>query len=313
MTFKNWIFSEYNELGISNNLNGAWKLPHIIVLLLTIGISVAIALLLRKKSERTRYTTVFTISLLILFFEIARRLINFIKCGDGQMSPNDFFFIVLPRPWCAISCWLLIASPFVNKKWFYNFTAMNALLCGIIFFSYPTAAGFNSDVWLFENYYSIFTHMLLLIGSISLMTLKMTDFKYVEEGGGWKKSAIRELIALVCVFLYATVLVVFNIEKNPLYFMPTGDYVLAGSKVHIANDVMDIVGVPSGLFLVLYVIFLVFYFNLYYLIQNRVQVGEFFKACFAKVKGWFAKKAVAEQATEAAQTAETQDEQTESE
>ena len=89
--------------------------------------------------------------------------------------------------------------------------------------------------------------------------------------------------------------------------MPTGDYVLNGSKVHIANDVMDIVGLPSGLFLIVYALFLAFYFNLYYLIQNRTQTVAFFKSVVGKVKGLFVKKVAETQETEeAAETVETQ-------
>ena len=91
----------------------------------------------------------------------------------------DALWIIIPKPWCAVSCWLLIACVFVKKSWFYNFASLSALLCSVIFFSYP-GVGYNNEHLLFENWYSILTHALLLTMSITLIVLKFTDFRYRE-------------------------------------------------------------------------------------------------------------------------------------
>lgn len=50
-----------------------------------------------------------------------------------------------------------------------------------------------------------------------------------------------------------------KIESDPMYFMP-------------GNDVMDILGVGYPLYLVLYIIFIIIYFNIFYLIDDRKKV-----------------------------------------
>ncbi len=241
MTFREWIFSNYTNPSI----NGQWKPLHIITLCLSIAIIVIISIFCNKNSKR-RKIALYTLVSIILFFEISRRVINVIK---GNVTDFDsFMYCFLPRPWCAISCWLLIISPLVNKKFFYNFASMSSLLCAIIFFAYP-GAGFNNKYILFENLYSISTHALLLITSIVLICLKFTDFKY-------HKGIYKEIIILLCVFAYAFIeIFLLKVESDPLYFMK-------------GNDVQEILGFSYGLFLVVYVIFLAIYFNAFYVIQK---------------------------------------------
>jgi hypothetical protein len=157
--------------------------------------------------------------------------------------------IILPKPWCAISCWAVIACVFVKKTFFYNFTSLSALLCSFIFFCYP-GVGFNNEHLLFENWYSILTHALLLTTSITLMVLKYTDFRYREF---WKVA-----LGVVLTFAYALVeIFVLHIHADPLYFMPNGD---------IQADILKL---PYGLYLFLYITLIVLYINAPYLITYR--------------------------------------------
>ena len=112
---------------------------------------------------------------LILTFEITRRVVNFIKADYFDF--NSVMYLLLPRPWCAISCWALMLSTIINKKFFYNFTSITSLLCALVFFAYP-GVGFNNEYILFENLYSIATHSLVLVMSILLITLRFTKFEY---------------------------------------------------------------------------------------------------------------------------------------
>lgn len=242
MNFYEWITSTANN----PKINGQWGTLHIIVLVACIGIIVTLALLLRKRSDKARKIVIWVLVGLIAFFELARRIINL--CKNTDWSASNIAYILIPRPWCAISCWCLMASAFVNKKFFYNFASVTALLCSVIFFAYP-GAGFNNVYIEFENLYSIATHSLLLITSITLITLKFTDFKYK---GCWK-----ELICLAVVFLYAGLEIALNIESDPLYFMP-------------GNDVQEIFGVGYGAFIVIYIVFMLIYLNAFYLINEGV-------------------------------------------
>ena len=245
MTFKQWLFSSYPNTSHA----GQWGPVHITVLLACIATIVAVALIFRKRSDKTRKIVLWVMVGVILTFEIARRVINFIKMDDYTL--NNVLYALLPRPWCAIACWSLIISAIVNKKFFYNFASITALLCAIIYFAYP-GAGFNDKYFLFENVYSITTHSMLLVTSISLITLKFTDFKYK---GMWK-----ELICLAVVYLYALLeMYVLKIATDPLYFMP-------------GNDIQEILGVGNALYVVIYFVFMIIYVNIFYLINDRKNV-----------------------------------------
>ncbi len=245
MTFLDWIYSSYDNPSV----NGRWGWQHIVTLVCCVAAIVAFALIFRKRSEKTRKIVLWTLVFLIFAFEISRRVINF--CKMTEFTWHEFWRTLLPRPWCAISCWSLIASIFVNKKFFYNFCSMSSLLCALIFFAYPSV-GFNNQYILFENLYSITTHSLLLVTSISLITLKFTEFNY--------RTIWKEVICLAVVFIYAFFeIYVLKIEADPLYFMP-------------GNDVQDVFKVSYPLFLVIYIAFLIVYVNVFYLIGDRKNV-----------------------------------------
>ena len=250
MSFKEWLFSSYPN----PDINGQWGLPHIFVLALSIAIIVALALIFRKKDDKTRYIVICVLAGIILFFELARRTINIIKTDDYSL--NNLLYIFLPRPWCAISCWSIIAATIFRKKFMFNFASFSSLLCAIIFFAYP-GAGFNNKYILFENLYSIATHTLLLITSITFITLKQTKFVYNDI---WK-----EMIYLFVVFAY-TMLEIYGlkISDDPMYFMPN-------------NDVQDILGLSYGAYLPLYILFMFVYINIFYLIDDRHKVKSIFK------------------------------------
>ena len=248
MSFSDWIYSSYPNPGI----NGQWGLLHIIVLVLCIALIVAFALIFRKRSLRTRRIVIWVLVGLILFFEIARRVINLIKLNGGG-NFGDYLYCLLPRPWCAIACWSLIIATIFNKKFLYNFASMTALLCALIFFAYP-GVGFNNQYILFENLYSIATHSLLLVASITLITLKFTKFEYKTI---WKEGiCLAVILAYVFLEIYG-----LKIESDPMYFMP-------------GNDVMEILGVNYPVYLVIYIVYIIIYFNIFYLIDDRKNVFQ---------------------------------------
>lgn len=247
MTFKDWIFS--NRPSDNQTIAGQWGWLHITTLLVCIATIITLALVFRKRSEKARKIVIWILVGIIFVFEMSRRSINLIKTTD--YSAHNLLHTLLPRPWCAIACWSLIASVLVNKKFFYNFASTTALLCAIIYFAYP-GTGFNDKYIVFENVYSITTHGMLLITSITLITLKFTKFEY--------KNIWKELICLGFVFLYAILeIFVLKIEADPLYFMPGG-------------DIQDIFGVQWGVYLTIYIIFVVIYLNMFYLIDDRKNV-----------------------------------------
>lgn len=250
MSFKEWAFSSYPNPSI----NGQWGVLHIIVLLACIATIILLTLFFRRSNEKTHRIILWILVGLIFIFEISRRIINFAKMEN--FTWNGFLYNLFPRPWCAISCWMLIISAIVNKKFFYNIASITSLLCAVIFFAYP-GVGFNNQYILFENLYSIATHSLLLVASITLITLKFTSFKY--------ESIWKELICLAAIYLYAFFeMFVLNIEQDPLYFMPN-------------NDIHDILGLNYPGFLFAYIVFVFIWVNSFYFISN-------YKRIFSKLK-----------------------------
>ncbi len=249
MTFKDWIYSRYANPAEQNQ----WGILHISVLVICIATIVALAFTVRK-SKKASNITIITLASIILFLEVLRRVLNFTRhlVYGGEFATNfrNIAYYLLPRPWCAISCWIVISTLIFKKKFLYNLASMNALICALIFFAYPSV-GFNNKYMLFENVYSITTHSLLLITSISMITLNHADFRY-SRGKKWTETALVELIGIALVFAYATLEILLNIEADPLYFMAN-------------NDVMKILGFSHAVYLIAYTLFLALYFNLFYL------------------------------------------------
>ena len=242
MTFKQWIFSSYSP---NPHIDGQYGLLHILTLVFIALFITVSTLLLRNKSEKAKRIVLIIIASIILFFEVLRRIINLIKTEEFVLL--NLVKTLVPRPGCAISCWLVMLAVLLNKKFMYNFASIIGVLCGVIFFIYP-GAGYNNRYILFENVYSIVTHMLFTTASICFITYKFTDFRY--------KNIWKELICFAVLAVYVLLEIVFKVELDPFYFMPN-------------NDVQDIVGLSYPLFITLYSIFIVIYLNLYYLIQDR--------------------------------------------
>ena len=245
MTFIEWLYSSYPN----PHVNGQFGLAHILTMVCIAIFVVLSTIFLKKKSQKSKRIVLFVIAMIILIFELARRGINFCKTTDYSL--NNVLRILLPRPGCAISCWLVIIAVIVNKKFLYNFTSIVAFLCGLIFFAYP-GVGFNNQYILFENLYSIVTHSALFALSICFITYGFTEFKY--------KPIWKELISLAVMLVYVFLeIYVLKIEGDPFYFMP-------------ANEVQDIIGLSYDLYLPLYLIFMVIYYNIFYLIGDRKNV-----------------------------------------
>ncbi len=257
MTFKDWLF----ETGdfVNPYYAGQWKTLHILTLLLVV-ISVIILTLVANKSKRanTKKRILFILSSLIIFFEICQRVIYFIRLyhfNVVDMQGLNAFWIIIPKPWCAVACWLMIAAPFVNKKFFYNFASISGLLCTLVFFAYP-GVGFNNEYIMFSNLYSIVTHSLLLISSIYLITTKFTSFKYKEI---WKVA-----ICFLLTFIYGLLeIFVFKTFDDPMYFMPDGD---------IQANILKI---SYSLYIILYILVIIIFINIFYFIGDRKNLKKF--------------------------------------
>ncbi len=252
MTFEQWFFGLIDNPRVEKQ----WGLFHILTLVFCVVCIFAFNFIVKHSKNKQKASKIIIITLvsLILFFEIARRIMLLGRkyfYNDG----TTLIWIMLPRPWCAIACWAIIASVIVNKKFFYNYASLSALLCSFIFFCYP-GVGYNNQYMLFDNIYSIFTHALLLISSITLITLKFTEFRYKDF---WKF-----FVCLILTYVYGFIeIYVLKIYEDPMYFMPNGD---------IQADILKI---SYGLYIVLYVLLILVYTNAFYLIQDRKNVKNY--------------------------------------
>lgn len=263
MTFNQWFFGGIDNPRVENQ----WGVLHILTMVLSIALIVAFYFIAKrsKNREKTAKIIIITLVSMILFFEITSRIMYIGKkyfLHQPGMEELSWVWILLPKPWCAIACWALMASVVVNKKFFYNYASLSALLCSFIFFCYP-GVGFNNEKLLFDNWYSILTHALLLITSISLITLKFTEFKYKDF---WKFA-----ICLGATFIYGLIeIYILKVQSDPMYFMPNGD-IQAG-----------ILNISYGLYLFLYILLITVYTNAFYLVQDKKTVKNFFNKLLKK-------------------------------
>ncbi|MBQ9710563.1 MAG: YwaF family protein [Clostridia bacterium] len=263
MTFQQWFFGGIDNPRVENQ----WGALHITTMVISIALMLAFYFITKysKNRDKTRKIIVITLASLILFFEITSRIMyigkKYVLFQPGT-EDLSLIWIILPKPWCAISCWVLMASVVINKKFFYNYASLSALLCSVIFFSYP-GVGFNNEHIIFDNIYSIVTHALLLTMSVTLITLRFTEFRYKDF---WKLA-----ICFIATFAYGIIeIYVLKIQSDPMYFMPGGD-IQAG-----------ILKISYGLYLFLYIFLFIVYVNAFHLIQDRKNVKQFFAKHFKK-------------------------------
>lgn len=259
MTLSQWLFGGFDNPRVENQ----WGPLHIATLVVCVAAILAFYFITKKSAnkDKTKKIIICSMAGAIAFFEVMIRFVYFMKLyyfHHEAMNGTDALWIMLPKPWCAIACWLLIASVFVRKPFFYNLASLSALLCSVIFFAYP-GVGYNNQYLIFENWYSILTHALLLTMSITLIVLKFTDFQYREI---WKVAigfALTVVYSLLEIFVLKTPLGT-PIYADPMYFMPNGD-IQAG-----------ILGIDYGLYLTAYIALILVYVNSFYLVtflRNR--------------------------------------------
>ena len=166
MKFSDWFYSNYDNVS-SVPIKGQWGFLHITVLVLVIAFIVASSILLKNKDRKTKRIVLWVMVGILLLFGITRRIAIFTK--NGFVDLNYFIHVMLPRPGCAISCWLIIISVIADKKFLYNITVILGMISAVIFFAYP-GVGFNHSILLFENIYSIVTHAIILSACVCFIT-----------------------------------------------------------------------------------------------------------------------------------------------
>ena len=172
MSFKDWWTNENNpKLPKSEYLYNA---RHIIVLVITVLLCVALTLLFYKRSEKAKRILFYVLGAIFLFFEILSRIVNL--CVTNNYSWQHILEILLPMHICSVMVWVLIIGVFTRTQFLFNFGAIGGLLATLAFLLYP-AVGLNREYMSFTCIYSTFSHMLGFVTSVILMTLGVAKFE----------------------------------------------------------------------------------------------------------------------------------------
>lgn len=247
MTFKQWLFSE-----LPNPHHSPYTIWYGLALIFIVSFVIISTILLKNKSQRTKRNVLLILVLILTSFELIRRGVNLYKTTDYSL--HNTLHILLPRPGCAISGWLVIFATLSDKKWFYTFAAQIGLLCGLIFFISP-GAGFNRELIQFEEVYSMVSHILFFTCSICFVTYQLAEFKFK-----YIRSQALCFMTLIC---YVAFEMITKIESDPFCILPNGD----------VHSILS--GLPYWAFAVIAFAFLVIFFTSFYLINDRKAVNKF--------------------------------------
>ncbi len=235
MSFKDFWTNENNpSLSKSEYL---YNTRHIIVLGLTVLACVILTWIFYKRSDRTKQILFYVLASILLFFEIASRVVNLIIAESYTFA--SVMEILLPMHMCSVMVWVFIIAIFSKNQFLLNFGAIGGLLATLIFLLYP-AVGLNRVYMSFTCIYSTFSHMLGFITVILLMTLKRVRFEF--------KKIWQPFLCFAIMFAWGALL-------NWVIF-PGSDY------MYLRNDPLEL-GLPFP-YHILYAAIIAVYITLFY-------------------------------------------------
>ncbi len=146
---------------------------HIIVLVVTVIACIALTLLFYKRSQKTKRILFCTIGGIMLFLELASRIVNLIILDEWTFA--TVAEKILPMYICSVMVWVFIFAIFTKNQLLIDFGVIGGLLATLAFLLFP-ATGLNKANMTFTCLYSIISHMLGFICAINLITLKQVKF-----------------------------------------------------------------------------------------------------------------------------------------
>ena len=217
---------------------------HIIVLALVIFTSIVLSLIFYRKSQKAKNILIVVLVSILLFFEIASRVVNL--CIETDFSWQNIFKIILPLHVCSVMVWILIIAAFTRKQVLFNFAVIGGLLATAGFLLYP-AVGLNRTYMSFTCLYSTISHSVGFVCAILLMTLGFAKFE-------WKK-IWQPLLCFAIMFGWGA-LVDFVI-------LPGSDY------MYLRNDPLELnLSFPYH---ILYAAILIGYILIFYIVYWLIQ------------------------------------------
>lgn len=175
MSFKDFWTDENNPtLPKSEYLYGT---KHIIVLVVTVLACIVLSLIFYKRSEKTKRILFGIIAGILLFFEVASRIVNLMIAETYTVE--SVMKILLPMHICSVMVWVFIVAIFTNIKFLKNFAVIGGLLATVAFLAYP-AVGLNKTYFSFSCLYSTFSHMLGFVTGVLMLTLGAVKFEFKD-------------------------------------------------------------------------------------------------------------------------------------
>lgn len=243
MTFKDFWTNENNP-ELSGYLYGT---RHIILLVVTLILSVALTFVFRKKSQRVKQIVAYCFGGVFLFLEILSRVVNLIITTNYSLE--NIFKILLPMHICSVMVWVLAFAVFSKKQVLYNYSVLGGLLATLAFLLYP-AVGINRTYMSFTCLYSTVSHMLGFVFSVLLLTLGFAKFEL--------KKIWQPILCFTLMFIWGAIV-------NFVIF-PGSDY------MYMINDPLELnLGFPYQILYVALILIYILCFHLGYELKQKLK------------------------------------------
>lgn len=238
MSFRDFWTNENNpSLPKSEYL---YNTRHILVLVSVVVACIVLSLIFYKKSDRAKNILFYVLGSILLFFEIASRVVNLIIETDYNFA--SVFKILVPMHICSVMVWVFIVAVFSHKKTLMEYSVICGLLATAGFLAYP-AVGLNKVHMSFTCIYSTFSHALGFVIVILMMVLGKVHFRFKDI---WKI-----YLCFAIMFLWGVIL--------DFAILPGSDY------MYLRNDPLELdLNFP---YQILYAIVLALYTLIFYVIN----------------------------------------------
>lgn len=242
MSFHDWWTNKNNpSLPQSEYLFGARHITMICVAVLSV---IVLSIVFYKKSQKAKNLLLTILVSVLLFFEIASRIVNLII--ETDFSWQNILKILLPMHICSVAVVTLIVGYFSKNKLIINFSTVVGLLATLAFLAYP-AVGINKTYISFTCLYSITSHVTGFVVACLLINLGYAKFEF--------KDIWQNYLCFAIMFGYGALL--------DFVILPGSDY------MYLQNDPLNLnLGFPYH---ILYGLILAVYIVMFYLITFIVQ------------------------------------------
>lgn len=157
-----------------------FSVAHILFFIVALLVSIALAILLRNKTAKTKRTVLIVCALSLLSLYYLTQMWRVWAYADGRskgildkvaylLMPNE----VLPFQLCSMVCFLVPLAVFTKKQLLLNAVAPLCIIGGFLFFFYPDGILNRYPAYSFRVLESVLLHTVLLFFGIYCYTAKL--------------------------------------------------------------------------------------------------------------------------------------------